>query len=59
MDSASGSRCKHAKLNVRCKLRDGHHSAHAARHGDTLVHWPNEQFGGGASHRVALDWWDQ
>jgi len=47
-------RCDDAWSNLRCQLRAGHTSAHAARDADALISWRSDQHG----DRLILDWAD-
>ncbi|HEU5271400.1 MAG TPA: hypothetical protein VFU36_15850 [Jatrophihabitans sp.] len=46
------NQCDHHWSGLRCQLRAGHASAHAAREDDAVISW----HGNGHDGRVVLDW---
>lgn len=49
------TQCDHYWAGLRCQLRAGHASAHAAREDDALIYWRSDEHG----DRVKLDWADR
>jgi len=46
------SQCEQYWSGLRCQLRAGHVSAHAARENDAVISWRSNEHG----DRVVLDW---